>query len=143
VQCFNIESIPAGTGWSKVECKNGSQILDGIRKEFKKEWEESKIITDIIDALVSPSTKPNLYYLATSVQFLVFQSGWLNLGDECIVLILVAMSGTIEATIEERKSHRRTAITFTTNSEVLITGGCSMWIPDNSKVVCVLLGIGR
>jgi len=58
------------------------------------------------------------------------------------VLIPVAMSGTIGATIEEQTSRRRTTLTFTPNSEVMITGKSSMWIPADSKVVCVMLGIG-
>lgn len=58
------------------------------------------------------------------------------------MLIPAVMSGTIEATLEERTSHRRRTFTFAQSSEVIITGGCSMWIPENSKVVCVFLGIG-
>jgi hypothetical protein len=50
------------------------------------------------------------------------------------VLIPAVMSGTIEATLEE--------LTFAQSSEVIIAGGCSMWIPENSKVVCVFLGVG-
>ncbi|EDN92197.1 hypothetical protein SS1G_08060 [Sclerotinia sclerotiorum 1980 UF-70] len=44
------------------------------------------------------------------------------------------MSGTIEATLEERTSHRQTTFTFAQSSEVIIAGGCSMLIPENSKV---------
>jgi hypothetical protein len=39
---INIESIPAGDGWSKVECVyDGSKILDEIREEFKKKFTRS------------------------------------------------------------------------------------------------------
>jgi len=57
------------------------------------------------------------------------------------VLIPVTMSGTIEANIEQRTSGRRTTFTFTPSSEVMIAGDCQIWIPDNCKVVCALLGI--
>jgi hypothetical protein len=40
---INIEAIPAGDGWSKVECVyDGSEILEEIREEFKKEFNRSR-----------------------------------------------------------------------------------------------------
>jgi len=141
IQCFDIDSIPAIEGWSKVEwLYDGSKILDEVKEEFKKDFGRSKETTDIVDALTTPPTKP--YLLSRSVQLLVFQSGWSNLGDNCTVLIPVAMSGTIEAIIEEQTSRRRTTFTFTPNCEVMISGKSSIWIPGNSKVVCIMLGIG-
>jgi len=42
-QCFDIESIPAREGWSKVEwVYDGSKILDEIKEEFKKEFGRSQ-----------------------------------------------------------------------------------------------------
>ena len=64
------------------------------------------------------------------------------MGDNCTVLIPVAMSGTVEALIEEQTSRRQTTLTFTPNSEVMITGKSSIRIPGDSKVVCIMLGIG-
>jgi len=140
--CFDIDSIPEEAGWSKVEwgMYDGSKILDEIKAEFKKEFGRSRKTTDIVDALATPPTKP--YLVSRSVQLLVFQSGWSNLGDNCTALIPVAMSGTIEAIIKEQTSQRQTTLTFTPNSEVMITGRSLIWIPDNSKVVCIMLGIG-
>lgn len=57
------------------------------------------------------------------------------------MLIPVTMSSVIEATIEQRKSRRRTTFTFTSSSEVMIAGDCQIWIPGECKVVCALLGI--
>lgn len=43
IPCVNIDSIPAGEGWSKVEwAYDGSKILDKIREEFKKEFNRSQ-----------------------------------------------------------------------------------------------------
>lgn len=63
--------------------------------------------------------------------------------DDCIVLIPVAIIGSAEATVEERETERRATLTFTTNSELVITGRCSMWIPPDSKVVCVVLCVAK
>ncbi len=42
-QSFNIESIPAGEGWSEVTgVHEGSKILDDIKKEFKKDFGGSR-----------------------------------------------------------------------------------------------------
>ena len=42
--CFDIESIPVGEGWSKVEwgMYDGSKILDEVKDEFKKEFGRSR-----------------------------------------------------------------------------------------------------
>ncbi|KAF7878957.1 hypothetical protein EAF04_000160 [Stromatinia cepivora] len=94
-----------------------SKILDKIREEFKKQFNRSQEITDIVDILVSsPKPSKKQYFLARTVQLVVFQSGWSYLGNDCIVLIPAVMSGTIEATLEERTSHRQTTFTFAQSS---------------------------
>lgn len=94
------------------------------------------------------------------MQLLVFQDGQSKFDrlvgkDDCIVLIPVAISGSPVATvqepkgtqgstgIEEPKGGRRTILTFKTNSELMISGSCSILIPDRTKVVCVMLCIGK
>ncbi|CAD6440078.1 381995f3-698c-4ab0-a727-567ce6aceb10 [Sclerotinia trifoliorum] len=81
------------------------------------------------------------YFVSRAIQFVVFQSGWSELGSNCVALIPVAMTGTMDAVIDENRSRRRTTLTFKLNIEVLISGGCSMCIPEKSKVVCVMLGV--
>lgn len=44
--------------------------------------------------------------------------------------------------VEEPKGGRRTTLTFKTNSELMISRRCSILIPDQTKVVCVMLCIG-
>jgi len=61
--------------------------------------------TDIVDALAT-------YFVSRAVRLLVFQSGWSYLGKDYTVLIPIAMSDTIEATVEETKRQRRTIFTF-------------------------------
>ncbi|KAJ8068743.1 hypothetical protein OCU04_002440 [Sclerotinia nivalis] len=142
MQYVNIESIPTmeTTNWTDVKLADGGpQILAEVREAFKREFNGSLKITDIVDALINPPLKP--YFLSRAVQFVVFQSGWSNLGNNCIVLIPVALTGTMNAVIDENTSRRRTTLTFMPNTEVLISGGCSMCIPEKSKVVCVMLGV--
>jgi len=105
-------------------------------------------------------TRPGkTFYLARKVQLLLFQKGQsifdrLVGNDDCIVLIPVAISGSPMAIVQEPKgtavSHgaeepkdgRRTTLTFKTHSELMISGRCSILIPDQTKVVCVMLCIG-
>ncbi|KAJ8058370.1 hypothetical protein OCU04_012562 [Sclerotinia nivalis] len=96
MQYFDIESIPIMeiNNWSKVELvDDGPQILGEVKEAFEREFNRSQKvvvksinkdhtltsscilqITNIIDALINPPTKP--YFLAYSVQLLVFQGGW-------------------------------------------------------------------
>jgi len=149
MNCFDIGSIPAGERpegkrWSEVECTgDGPKVLDEVRAEFLKEFNRSHKITDIINEQVTTSIKPaeREYSFTRPMQLLAFQSGWSYLGEHCIVLIPVTMSDTIEATIEQRSNTLRTALTFTPGTEIMISGDCQIWIPDNCKVVCGLLGI--
>ena len=47
-QCFDIECIPAGEGWSKVEwVHDGSKILDEVKEEFKKGFGRSQKVENI------------------------------------------------------------------------------------------------
>jgi len=147
---FHIESIPARRGWSKVTCLyDESKLLSEIKEAFRDEFIQSKKITDIAQAIITQTGKE--FYLARKVQLLVFQDGWSNLDklvgkNDCIVLIPVAISGSPVPTVQEQKGskgERQTTLTFSTNSEVMISGRCSMWIPDETKVVCVVLCIGK
>jgi hypothetical protein len=91
---------------------------------------------------------PNTLHLARKVQLLAFQNGSSDLRalvgkDDCIVLIPVAISGPAEVTVHETKGERQAALACTTNAELIITGRCSLWVPPESKVVCVVLCIAK
>jgi hypothetical protein len=91
-----------------------------------------------------PGTK---YYLSRAVPLLEFPPGWSNLDtlvakDDCIVLIPVVISDLVVATIQDAKENRET-FTFQKNFECIISGKCSIWLPQESKVTCVALGIKR
>jgi hypothetical protein len=63
--------------------------------------------------------------------------------DDCIVLIPVAISGSPIATVEDPKGERKTTLTFMINFEFMIAGRCSILIADQTKIVCVMLCIGK
>lgn len=43
MNCFDIDCIPEGEGWSEVECKDdGPKLLEEVREEFKKELNQSQ-----------------------------------------------------------------------------------------------------
>jgi hypothetical protein len=49
MKCFDIASIPAGEGWSEVECtKDGPKALDEVRTEFKREFNRSRKVEEIV-----------------------------------------------------------------------------------------------
>ncbi len=100
----------------------------------------------MVKAIISRPARS--YFLSRTVELVVFQHGWSNLGDlvgkdDCIVLIPIAIMGSDEVTIEEWKTARQTTFKFTNASELIMTGRCSMWIPAENKVVCVVLCVGR
>jgi len=146
----DIPSIPVKDGYSKVECLyDESEVLVNIREEFKKEPAQSKKITDIVKSIVPRPEKR--YYISLGVRLLVFQGGWSNLielvgennRDDCIVLIPIVIDGSAEATVHEPTTKRQSTFTFKTDSEFIIAGRCSIWVQAQSKVVCVVLCIGR
>ncbi|PVH70285.1 hypothetical protein DL98DRAFT_661243 [Cadophora sp. DSE1049] len=149
---FTLESLPVGIGWSKVECLyDESKALAAVREAYMDEFVRSEKITDTVQAIITRPGKT--CYLARKVQLLVFQKGQsifdrLVGKDDCIVLIPVAISGSPMAIVqepkgtEESKGGRKTTLTFKTNSELMISGRCSIVIPDQTKVVCVMLCIG-
>lgn len=103
-------------------------------------------MTDIVTAIVTRPAQSKTLYISRKVQLLVFQSGWSNLDElvgnnDCIVLIPVAMTRSPLATVADRASGRSTTITFTENSEVMVTGRGTIGMPEGSKVVCVVLCI--
>lgn len=146
---FRLETIPDKRAYSKVECmEDESKVLDEVREEFKKEFVRSQKITNIVQAIVPSSEKK--YYMSLGVRLLVFQNGLSNLVDlapetDCIILIPVSMAGAGEATLYEPTGRQRQMnFTFKTNSElVIISGRCSVDVPPNNKVVCVVLCIGK
>jgi hypothetical protein len=92
-----------------------------------------------------PGTK---YYLSRAVPLLVFQGGWSRFDkfvekDDCIVLIPAATNGLVQATVHDPKTKQETTITFQTGVEYIITGRCSIWLPEGSKVACAVLAIKR
>jgi len=156
---FNVKSIVEKAGYSKVECEyDESTVLKDVREEFKRDLNREKII-DLVEPII-PLPKPKSpkkksppekkYYLHHAVQLLVFQfqNGWLNLvelvpKDDCIILIPVTVVGPSGATLYESETKRQMEFTFETNSMFIISGKCSIYIPPESKVVCVVLCMGR
>lgn len=143
---FSLDSIPKKDGYSEVECLyDVSPALEKVREKFKQEYVDKKI-SDIVKTIVPRPGK--VHYLSRGVSLLVFQSGWSNLADikgkdNCCILIPVAVEGSGEATIEERSTVRRTTAKFEINSKLIISGRSSLWLPPQSKVVCVVLGAGK
>jgi len=144
---FDVEAIAAKEGYSKVECSyDVSKALDEVRDEFKKEFIRSKKIVNIVKMIIGRPGKT--LDLSGGVSLLVFQSGWSNLEeivgkDNCIILIPVVIAGSDEGTLQEQTTDRRTTFKFETNSELMVTARCSIWIPQGSKVVCVVLCAGK
>ena len=64
-------------------------------------------------------------------------------GEDCIVLIPIVIAGSPEATLNEPVTGWQTIFIFETGSELVIVGRYSIWIQPRSKVVCVVLCIGR
>ncbi|KAM3066226.1 hypothetical protein ACMFMG_012130 [Clarireedia jacksonii] len=150
-QSINVKSIVEKEGYSKVECEYNEkeeeeQALRQIREEFKDDLNRDKNIIDIIKAIVPrPKTK---YYLHYGVRLLVFQSGWSNLvelvpKDDCIILIPVVIDGTAKVTISEPTTGQETTFMLEIKSQLVISGRCSIRIQPGSKVVCVVLCIGK
>jgi hypothetical protein len=92
-----------------------------------------------------PGTK---YYLSRAVPLLAFPGGRSSFDkfvakDDCIVLIPVAMNGSVQATVHDPKTKQETAFTFQTGVVYIITGRCSIRLPEGSKVACAGLAIKR
>jgi hypothetical protein len=84
------------------------------------------------------------YYISRTIRLLVFQSGFssldkLGVDDDCIILIPVAITGSGVAKVHDRATERETMFTFETGIELITTGKCSIWLREESKVVCVVL----
>jgi len=144
---FHVEDIVPAKGYSKVQCvQDDSQVLAEVREEFKKELGRSKKIFDILQAIIP--TEEKKYYMTFGMRLLVFQSGLSNLEglvgkDDCIILIPVVIIGPATATLEEQGTARRTTFDFELGSEFILSGQCFMDLKPESKVVCVVLSIGR
>ena len=63
--------------------------------------------------------------------------------DACIILIPVVIAGSSEITLSEPQTSRQTTMDLDTKSALMIAGRCSLWLAPRSKVVCVVLCIGR
>lgn len=103
-------------------------------------------ISDIVKTMVRHPGK--VHYLSRRVSLLVFQSGWSELAEimgkeNCYILIPSVIKGSGEVTIEERSTGRRTTAKFELNSKLIIRGSSSLWLPPQSKVVCIVLGAGK
>lgn len=119
-----------------------------------------------MDAIITPpppKTYPppqKTFYIAREVQLRVFQNGWSDMAqlvgkNDCIVLIPVAISGSAgasgsaetsvsaEAWVQETAGQRKTTLKLSKNSENMIAGRCSIWMPEQTKVVCVVLCISK
>jgi len=125
-----------------AKSEGNEQAMNTVREEFKEEFRETVGIVRTM--FQRPGTK---YYLSRATPLLVLQGGWSNLNnlvtnDDCLVLIPFPLSNPVGATIEVTNGKRET-FTFQTNSEYIIAGKCSIWLPEGSKVTCVALGIKR
>jgi hypothetical protein len=60
---------------------------------------------------------------------------------DCLVLIPVAILGSVKGTLEEQTTRRQTTVTFDVKSVLFISGRCA--IQPESMVVCVVLSIGK
>jgi len=143
---FDVEAIAPGPCYSKVECVDDvSKVLDKIKDEFKKELlVKTKKIARIVKAIV-PSPK-NKYYISPGVRLLVFQDGLSTLEklvneNDCIVLIPVVILGSAVGTVQEQETGRQVTITFEVESELVISGRCSIYVQPESKAVCVVLSV--
>lgn len=118
-------------------------------------WPEWKMCANLGDAMqfaniikeIVPRPEKK-YYLSTIIRLLVFQSGLSDLEelvdkDDCIILIPVIVTGSANGSLEERATGQRIPFTFETESELVISGRCSIHLPPQSKAVCVVLSIGR
>lgn len=92
------------------------------------------------------------FFLSRTVQLLAIQSGESKFDElvdtrHCIVLIPCAVYGSPTVTVTEPESpHGKqeiTTVTFEVDSIYMIAGRCSISIPDESKLVCVMLCIRR
>lgn len=156
---FAIESIAEKEGYSKVECLDDiSASLEKVKEEFKKEFvpKVCKIFSgktsanqsvhwQVLDLVRKSFFRDGTkFYLSRAVHLLVFQSGWSSLEklvaeDDCMILIPVAISGLGASTIRDRTTQREMAVTFEVMNELAIAGRCSIWLPQQSKIVCVVL----
>lgn len=103
-------------------------------------------ILDVVKEIVQLPGKK--YYLSRAVRLLVFQSGWSQLNtlvakDDCVILIPDVISGSGVATIHDPTTQRQTTFEFKKGFEFIITGRCAIWLEQQSKVVCVVLCIGK
>ncbi|OBT82440.1 hypothetical protein VE02_08925 [Pseudogymnoascus sp. 03VT05] len=162
---FEVDAIGEKDGYSKVECHNDElKVLDELREQFKIELLTSKkvvkyepvwkICANLINAMqfaniikdIVPQPEKN-YYLSTIIRLLVFQSGLSDLEelvdkDDCIILIPV-LTASVNGSLKERATGQRIPFTFETESELVISGRCSIHLQPQSKAVCVVLSIGR
>ena len=86
--------------------------------------------------------------MSQGVRLLVFQLGWSAIydlvnKDECIVLIPVEISGSANGHLYDSTTERYEPLTYKTNTVYLISGRTSLYVEQGSKVVCVVLRVGR
>jgi hypothetical protein len=80
---------------------------------------------------------------------LAFQSGWSNLEelvvkkDDCIILIPVQIIGSATGIFEEGATGRKTTFTCEVESELVMSGRCSIEMEPSTKAVCVVLMVGK
>jgi hypothetical protein len=63
--------------------------------------------------------------------------------DDCIVLIPVIISGSPVATISDPNDQRQATFRFRKDFEIMIAGRCSIRIAEQTKLLCVMLCIGK
>ncbi|CAD6452365.1 f77eaddb-ac7d-443e-be13-e5aad7689fce [Sclerotinia trifoliorum] len=127
---FNLDSIAEDKGCSRVE---------GV-----DEFSQSKKIANIVALIVGRPRKT--LHSSRGVALLVFQNRTSNLEkivgkENCGIFIPVDIAGSGEATLEEtvlKETNRRTIFKFQTGSELLIIRRCSIWLPAQSTVLCVV-----
>lgn len=78
----------------------------------------------------------------------MFHSSWLTLGSlvgegDCLILISVAILGSVEGILKDHKTRQQTTVVFDVKSELFISGRCIIYIQRKSMVVYVVLSIGK
>lgn len=66
-----------------------------------------------------------------------------NKDDDCIILIPVHIIGSAIGVLEEEATRRKTTFTCDVGSELVMSGRCSIEMQPKSKVVCVVLTMGK
>lgn len=150
---FNFDDTAIGKGWLQIEgSPEGYQALHKVRKAFWADFDESEELNRVAKVIIpQPKTR---FFISRTVQLLVIRSGESNFSDDevvrtgyCIVLVAAAIYGSPKVTVRDPQGlngkQRETTITFEADSIHMIAGRCTISIPDETILFCVMLCIRR